>query len=131
LNKIYHHYKKWEDWKNGMYATTPPRKEKIDASRKLLSDQAEFEAGARKMIGEWRFSSEENLSDTSRNRRAWVGQATCSHAHGAAEIETKLAWWQTVKETQDSANETARKVIDSWEKKQTEGRQLCLSLIWG
>ena len=63
----------------------------------------------------WKYAAEQNLSNTSRNRQAWLGQAACCFNHGCSESLTKKAWHQLNISDQNKANEIADKVIHEWE----------------
>jgi hypothetical protein len=121
LKRIYHNYNKWEDWQNGMYSTknTDNDKNLIREARMLLSSSSGFCEVAEKMVDKWQYSSEQNLTDRSRNRRAWIGQASCCFGLGASEQLTKIAWRKLSQERQNVANNVAEFVIKNWEMKQT------------
>jgi len=117
MKKIFHTYDKWEDYKNGLFST----KEKddddlvVELCGKLLSDQKLFKSAIERMTKSWPYSTEENLSDTGINRRAWLGQASCCYEFGARDSVTKLAWNKLDQKTQDEANQTATDFIKKWE----------------
>jgi hypothetical protein len=78
------------------------------------------------MILSWPISANVNLSHTSRNRQAWIGQASCCFNHGANERSTKIAWRQLRIKQQIKANLTADKVIVQWERNYIKNNQLDL-----
>jgi len=115
VKRIYHPFWLWEDHKNDMF-----RQECADelAYRKaivLLSNPEEFRKVAQKVINEWKFSTQMNLSNRSRNRQAWLGQASCCYAYGVPEFMTKHGWRFLSEEQQKAANEVADEVIKYWE----------------
>jgi len=63
----------------------------------------------------WEKSAEHNLSNTARNRQAWLGQAACCFSHGAPEYLTKIAWNNLTDEQRAAANAVADAVIADWE----------------
>jgi hypothetical protein len=67
------------------------------------------------MVSEWIYSAEQNLSNSSRNRQAWIGQASCCYKYGVPEHITKYAWRLMSFEQQHKANQIANKVIKIWE----------------
>lgn len=69
----------------------------------------------------WKISAEHNLSNTNRNRQAWLGQAACCFSHGAPEYITKLAWNNLTEKEQKIANDVADDVIKDWEQKYLSG----------
>lgn len=127
IKQIYHHYNKWEDFKNGLFDTKCDNfDEKITLSIELLKDQDMFYKMSIEMIDSWVYSSEQNLSDNSINKRAWIGQATCCFSHGSPEFVTKQAWWELDEEDRIKANKTADKAIKYWKEK-----NIMKGSLWG
>jgi hypothetical protein len=115
MKRYFISYWHWEDWKNNLYNSSIIELH-ITQSAALLSDQDLFYATAIKMINDWPISSAVQLSNKSRNRQAWIGQATCCYHHQASEESTKKAWWLLHEQTQSQANATADKVINMYER---------------
>jgi hypothetical protein len=76
MKKIFHHYEKWEEYKNGMW-----RKVSKEEEIKYLKWAIDFTGNTelyglhmRKVLDEWSISCEQNLSDNSLNRQAWIYQ---------------------------------------------------------
>ncbi len=84
-------------------------------AQSLLCNSELFEITSQKMVDAWPFAAEANLTNRSRNRQAWIGQATCCFAYGSAEHQTKEAWHQLTSQEQAAANLAADKVISHWE----------------
>lgn len=132
MNRVYHPYWLWEEWKMGMWRTALG-KERDD----LLIKAIEF-TGDAKVYGEWMMkaveawpkSCEHNLSDVHINRQAWIGHAATCLALGCPEDITRLAWHHLTKEQQDEANAMADKAIAEWER-MFEERQKCQSAQLG
>lgn len=120
MKRIYHPYQKWEDYQNGMYDLlkeyTEEEEEQLARMVKdLLSNSRNFEYIATKVITEWINSAELNLSNPSRNRQAWIGQASCCYALKVPERITKLGWHLMTPSQQTEANRVADLVIKQWE----------------
>ena len=125
LKKINHPYYKWEDWQSGMYLSEvliSDLQNKISKAKSLLINIAEFSEVMGKIIKEWSFACEENLTDIAMNRQAWLGQAACCYKHSISESVTRLAWRNLTKEQQDNANKAADKVIIEFENKYRNGK---------
>ena len=61
MKPIYHHYKKWEDYKFGLYNTSNVDVESIKMffkNRKLTQSYME------KVLNEWKFSCEQKLTNS-------------------------------------------------------------------
>ena len=84
-------------------------------SKKLLISSGWFFQSASKMIQQWPKAAEVNLSNKSRNRQAWIGQATCCYMFGANEHQVKEAWHLLTEEEQSKANAIADEIIEIWE----------------
>lgn len=117
MKQIFHHYEKWEDWKDGLYVLSvdDPNEVMVRRAARLLSDVDLFRESALKMIHRYPYAAEVNLSNRSRNRQAWIGQASCCFVCGASEDLTKEAWHRLSAAEQDAANMVADYVIAVWE----------------
>lgn len=117
--QIFHHFSKWEDYKLGFYASTCVDTEQhIKKSVELLSCQDTFYKYADKVINEWIYSCEQNLTDPSLNKIAYIGQSACCIANDTPAFVTRLAWSYIDEDTQKEANKTAKKILDKWKIKQ-------------
>ena len=116
IKRKFHHYKKWEDYKCGMYDELAEGKDcRIDLAKSLLGNPSLCEKFMREVVKRWTCAAEQVLTNTSINRRAWLGQAACCLYAGCKEDETRKAWWLLTKEEQDRANSIAEKVITEYE----------------
>jgi hypothetical protein len=120
IQRIYHHYLKWEDWQNGMYRSTiqaddAEAEELIQYAFSLLSSPKSLYASMSSVVLDWPIASEVNLSHKSINRQAWLGQAACCYEHQVPEHLTKQAWHRLTLLQQDKANAIADRIIREWE----------------
>lgn len=118
MQRIYHPFTLWEDWKSGMWRYTSET-EKADYLQKAI----EFTGNAQlygsymlKVLDQWPYACEHNLSNKAINRQAWIGHAACCLAINCPEDITRLAWHQLTQEQQDAANAQADMAIQIWEK---------------
>ncbi len=115
-NQKFHHFSKWEDYKFGFYNTTCENiEEHIKKSVNLLSNQDEFYKYAKRIIDEWFFSCEQNLTDPSLNKIAYIGQSSCCLANNTPAFVTRLAWSYIDEVDQLLANKTAKKILKEWQ----------------
>jgi hypothetical protein len=120
MKRIYHPYWDWEDYKAGLYVIVNTYDEEQteqlakDAAN-LLSNSELFRNVALSVITQWCKSAEVNLSNPSRNRQAWIGQASCCYALKIPEFITKFGWRLMTIEQQNEANRVADEVIRVWE----------------
>ena len=120
MKKVFYHYKKWEDHKHGMFRTTCENEEqKVQSCVDLLCNLPALNEYMRIVSTEWKYSSEINLSNRSRNRQAWLGQAACCKYCEAPEYVTKKAWKLLTDEQREKANFVADRIISEWESSYT------------
>lgn len=119
--QVFHHYTLWEDFKAGMWM--PPTTGAEGQAAAILSDPKVFGEAARVMVQEWPIAAEQNLTNPTVNRQAWIGQATCCHLAGVPESATRAAWWTLTDEERTIANGVADQVIREWEQTREWARQ--------
>lgn len=117
MNKIYHHFKDWEEHQYGMWVSISGERKKI-----LLRRAIRFTGNAKlygeymlKALERWPISCEQNLSCHDQNRQAWIGHAATCIAIGCPEEITRLAWHYLTQKQQDDANAVADLAIQKWE----------------
>jgi hypothetical protein len=111
----YHHYTKWEDWKNGMYKLECNNKDELIV--KCISLLTSYDALYQAMdyvATNWTNAADQNMSDPSKNHQSWLGQAACCFEIGAPEWVTRLAWGSLTQEERSIANSVADKVYYEW-----------------
>lgn len=117
MKRIFHHYEKWEDWKDGLYrrTLTPAEDTIVSRAARLLRTPVMLKYAMTHCAFQWGHAADVNLSNSSRNRQAWLGQAACCYVVGASESLTKAAWHRLSTAEQDEANKVADYVIALWE----------------
>lgn len=115
MERIFHHYSKWEDFHAGMYDETKDgRAERVAAAAKILGTPNICREAMEKVIAEWKIATEYNLSNAGINRKAWLGQAACSCYAGIHEDETREAWGIMTEQQRIEANRIAASIIKAW-----------------
>lgn len=129
MERIYHHYEKWEDWKAGFYnaCSGKIKEEKISKVIEMFNNEFLTRKFMLKVIDEWVYSCEHNLSNLSLNRIAYIGQAACCLYSEIPCSVTMEAWSLLSKEVQDRSDLIANEILTLWEVKQ-KNKQLCLNL---
>ena len=118
MKQIYHHFKEWEDYQNGMYDLSNQNEELlINKAKELLSDQDLFFKTSLDVIYNWKKSTDVNLTNKNSNRRSWIGQSACCYAYGVPELLTRVAWGMLTDIQRKEANLTADKIIRIYEEK--------------
>ena len=125
MKRIYHHYESWECFKNGMYNLDKKENELdlIEKSSELLKNENEFLKVSLTVLDKWIISSDVNLSNTSQNRQAWIGQSACNYQFGISEVLTRIAWSKLTENEMYKANLIADKIIKIYEAKNKQLHQ--------
>lgn len=120
MERIYHHYEKWEDYKHGFYDSLSGKNKNVlmDKVVELFSSQELTDKYMRMVIEQWPYSCEHNLSNPSLNRVAYLGQSACCIYGGIPSGITMSAWSLVSQKNRDEADKIASKIIKEWELKQ-------------
>ena len=117
IEKVWHPYLDWEDYKNGMWsiADSSKRKSLLKKAYDFTGDHKLYGSFMMRVIKEWPVACEHHLTNINSNRRAWIGHAACCLAIGCPEDITRKAWSYLSDEQHDLANNEADKAILEWE----------------
>ena len=117
MKQVYHPYWLWEDWKMGMWRNVcgKKRSDYLQKAIEFTGNHQLYGFFMRKVLREWKYAAEHNLTNKSLNRKAWVGHAATCLAFNCPEDITRLAWHRLTQEQQDLANAEADKAIAEWE----------------
>lgn len=114
-NRVFHTYDKWECHRNGFFSSTAIGYSHEEAEKRFADffKKEDFEKYARLVTKEWKFSTEHNLTNSSMNRIAWLGQAAVCYLY---KIPSKYSsgWNLLSNKEQEKANDIALKVINEW-----------------
>lgn len=126
MKQYFCHYEKWEDYKAGMYRITHEndRDLLVINAIALLKNSTEFYQTMKAMIESWVIAAKVNLTNNQQNKRAWLGAAACCFRHNTPEYLTRIAWNLLNKEVQDSANQTAERIISEYSTKTYDAQTL-------
>lgn len=114
----FYHYTMWEDFQNRMYDEVKEgRPERVKQAVKLLSDETLLYQQMTRVTNEWKYATEQNLTNASINHQAFLGQTACSIWKGIKEDETREAWGHLTCEQRYKANRVADRVYKEWKDK--------------
>ena len=113
----WHPFWVWEDFQNGLFAGYV-RQGKVDESKALLSSPDDLETAMLQIAQEWIHACEQNMSNPSRNKQAFLGQCACCKRFEATESEVRTAWRSLTEDQKNKANAVADKVINHWKNEQ-------------
>lgn len=107
----------------------------VEEESRLLPIAIEFTGDAERygsfmlrVAREYTYSCEQNLSNPSVNKRAWIGHAACSLAIQCPEYVTRRAWWMLSEEQRIAADAKADEAIAFWIRNRAQDRQGVLEL---
>ena len=115
IERIYHPYWEWEELDHNMWGAVADKKLYLKRAVAFTGDHKLYGRFMMRVAREWIKSCEHNLSNTTQNRKAWIGHAACALAIGCPEDITRKAWSHLTQEQQDAANNKAKKAIEYWE----------------
>lgn len=118
--QIYHPYWNWEDYKNGMWSKVKKKDESIILHNAInfTGNHILYGKAMINVIENWPIACENNLTNTSINRKAWIGQAACNFEFKWPEYLIRKAWWCLTNEQRNLADNEAIIAIKIWEQKQ-------------
>jgi len=130
FERIYHRFEHWECFKAGFFKNVSGDEKKILSKKvtELFINPKKTEIFMRKVISEWIYSSEHNLTNISMNRVAWLGQSACCIYANVPYRVTMETWRLVPKEKQEIACNIAERLIKEYEKEHKIS-QLCLKFI--
>ena len=129
MNRIYHRYENWECYKNGFFDSPNGRKEELkEKVIELFSNPKLTEEYMNKVVNEWTYSCEHNLTNISLNRIAWLGQSACCLYAKIPYRVTMETWRYVPPKFQEIANSIADNIIKQYEES-LNNKQLCLNFI--
>ena len=116
MERIYHPYWKWEDHQAGFYENQSGETQKVLISKvvEMFNDYDLTLKYMNKVISEWTFSCEHNLTNESMNKIAYIGQSAACLYCGASFKTTIVAWNLLEQNIQHIANEIALSVLNKW-----------------
>lgn len=132
MKQKFYHYTKWEDFQNRMYDEVKDgREERVQKAVCLLSDTSELYKQMTRVTKEWKFATEQNLTNNSINHQAFLGQTACNIWGDIKEDETREAWGRLTSEQRYKANKVADRVYNEWKYQYERENELSYQLsLW-
>ncbi len=129
MERIYHPYWKWEDYKDGFYNNISGslKKDLTDKVLEMFNNEKETKRCMNLVISKWVFSCEHNLTNPAMNKIAYIGQGACCLYAGIPSTITMSAWSLLDLEVRNRADLIAKEVLEKWINK-NNNKQLCLNL---
>ena len=129
MKQKYYHYTMWEDYKNRMYDEIKDgRQDRVKQAVRLLSDETMLYEQMTRVTHEWKYATEQNLTNASINHQAFLGQTACNIWQGIKEDETREAWGILTCEQRYKANKVADRVYKEWRDRYEREHETCYQL---
>lgn len=119
MKRIYHPYWLWEDYKAGFYdnCSGEIKKQLIQKGIDMFNSESLTIDNMLKVINEWKYSCEHNLTNESMNKIAYIGQGACCLYCKIPSRVTMEIWNKLEKEIQDRSNKIAAEILIIWKQK--------------
>lgn len=121
IKRIYHPYNEWEETYSNMWGNVKNKESYLKVAVDFTGNARLYGEHMKRVTKEWKKSCEHNLSNTTQNRRAWIGHAAVALAFGCPEQITREAWSLLSEQQQIDANDVADIAIKQWEAAHLEG----------
>lgn len=123
MTRIQHSWDKWEDYRHNFYGgleETTSKEKSLETYAELLRNLDRFERALKRIIVEWPYACEHNLTNKNMNRIAYMGQAACALEFKIPHYISCSGYNLLTPEEQEAADAMAQKYIDIWEKMHLE-----------
>ena len=122
IQRVYHPYNLWEDYKHCFYdnCSGEEGKTKKQLAIDLLSNEECLNVYMGRIIKEWFYSCEHNLTNPAMNKIAYIGQAACSLYANIPNTITMDAWGELTDEQKSTADKVALSKLKEWELKYSD-----------
>lgn len=130
MKRIYHPYWRWEDYPNGFYdnCSGSVKESLIQKGIEMFNSQKLTRENMFRVVDEWKYSCEHNLTNPSMNQIAYIGQAACCIYASIPSTVTMELWSMLSKEVQQRANNDAQDALNHWISN-NKNIQLCLNIV--
>ena len=128
-DRIYHPWDKWEDYESNFYnnCTGEEKEGQILKVLEMFNDSDLTRKCMFYVVDNWKYSMEHNLTNSSMNKIAYIGQSACAHFNKIPSTVTMEAWSLLTQENKDRADGIALEAISRW-KENNKLIQRCLNL---
>lgn len=115
--RVWHPYTSWECYRHGMWRIVgiSERAELLEKTIDFTGNASQYGMFMQRIVKEWPITCEHHLTDSSLNRKAFVGHAAACMAIASPEDVTRQAWGQLSAPQQHDANAQAIAAITEWE----------------
>lgn len=118
IKQVWIPYWDWEDWINGMWRKLKPEEEKgfLIKAIEFTGDHFSYGTAMIEVIKAWPKTMANSLTNSSINKRAFVGHCACSFRFNCPEYITRQAWKELANRQRELADMQATNAIEQWKK---------------
>jgi hypothetical protein len=119
MKRIYHPYWLWEDHKAGFYENCSGENKELLILKgiEMFNCEIKTKENMLRVINEWQYSCEHNLTNESLNKIAYIGQSACCLYSNIPNKVTMEIWNKLEKNVQDRSNKIANDILNIWKQK--------------
>lgn len=114
FERVYHPISAWEEVGANMWGEATNPKLALEDAIAFTGSHKLYGKWMKEVVKRWPISCENALTDSSLNRRAWIGHAAVALALNIPEDITRKAWGFLTDEQQLLANKAADRAICEW-----------------
>jgi hypothetical protein len=116
INRVYVPYWEWEDYLNGMWRSVSKDEEfdLLQKSIKFTSDWVNYGNSMSEVIKAWPKTMINSMTNSSINKRAFLGHCAVQFKINCPEYITRAAWKELTDKQRFDADLIAQQHIDNW-----------------
>ena len=124
MQRVWVPIQEWEEIRYNMWGSVKNRRRCIERAVIFTGNHRLYGRYMLRVVNEWPRSCLNAMTDSSLNRRAWIGHAACALAIQCPEDITRQAWGLLSHEQRVLANEQADRAIQAWEMRHRTGQRV-------
>lgn len=110
IKQRYVPYWEWEDYINGMWG----KDERLQEAIEFTGDHIKYGNAMKEVIEAWPRTMLNSLTNTSINKRAFLGHCAVCYKLGICESTTRAAWKELTDQQRYDADKIAQETINNW-----------------
>lgn len=116
IKQVFVPYWEWEDYKNGMWRKLPKSQESemLNKAIQFTGDWTRYGEAMGRVVKEWGRTMLNSLTNSSINKRAFLGHCACSLDFNCPEYITRMAWKELNDNQRLEADKVAQETIDNY-----------------
>lgn len=116
ITRVYKPYWLWEDWINGMWSKSINEEYDLKKAIEFTGNHKLYGSAMIEVYKAWPNTMINSLTNSSINRRAFIGHCAVCYKIGIPEYIVRMAWRELTQDQREAADLEAEKAIRQWEK---------------